>query len=90
MRCTILGDYKLFYRMTTVPIFLCIFHRNISGPQKMHQILVREGVDTMEKMFRFVAVRYNKKNCLGTRKILAEEDEIQPNGRVFKKVSIIN
>ncbi|KAK6632107.1 hypothetical protein RUM44_007137 [Polyplax serrata] len=62
-----------------------ITYRNISGPQKMHQILVREGVDTMEKMFRFVAVRYNKKNCLGTRKILAEEDEIQPNGRVFKK-----
>lgn len=40
----------------------------------------------MEKMLRFVTLRYNKRNCLGTRKIVAEEDEIQPNGRVFKKV----
>ncbi|EEB18314.1 Long-chain-fatty-acid--CoA ligase, putative [Pediculus humanus corporis] len=62
-----------------------ITYRNVNGPQKMHQLLIREGVDTMEKMFRFVSVRYNKKNCLGTRKILAEEDEVQPNGRIFKK-----
>ena len=65
------------------------FFRNVNGPQKMHQLLIREGVDTMEKMFRFVAVRYNKKNCLGTRKILAEEDEVQPNGRIFKKVLLL-
>ncbi|GCB67381.1 hypothetical protein scyTo_0008045 [Scyliorhinus torazame] len=27
------------------------------------------------------------KNCLGTREVLSEEDEIQPSGRVFKKNS---
>lgn len=28
---------------------------------------------------------YTNKKCLGTREILSEEDEVQPNGRVFKK-----
>lgn len=33
------------------------------------------------------AVRtYSSKRCLGTRELLSEEDEMQPNGRVFKKV----
>ena len=35
------------------------------------------------------AVRtYASKRCLGTRELLSEEDEMQPNGRVFKKVSM--
>lgn len=52
--------------------------------------MVRENVDTMAKMFDFVSVKYANKRCLGTRKIIAEEDEVQPNGRVFKKVSFPN
>ena len=30
--------------------------------------------------------KYPNNKCLGTRELIAEEDEIQPNGRVFKKV----
>lgn len=37
-------------------------------------------------MFDYVSRKYTNKKCLGTRQILAEEDEVQPNGRVFKKV----
>jgi hypothetical protein len=29
-----------------------------------------------------------KYKCLGYRELLREEDEIQPNGRVFKKVGV--
>ena len=33
------------------------------------------------------AVRLNgPRDCLGTREQLSEEDELQPNGKVFKKV----
>lgn len=42
----------------------------------------------MEKMLTYVVKLYSKKRCLGTREILAEEDELQPNGRVFKKVGL--
>jgi long-chain acyl-CoA synthetase len=40
----------------------------------------------MAKMLHYVAKLHEHKRCLGTREILAEEDEIQPNERVFKKV----
>lgn len=49
--------------------------------------MVREKVNTMCKMFDFVGAKFATKRCLGTRQILAEEDEMQPNGRIFKKVS---
>ena len=37
------------------------------------------------------AVRtYASKRCLGTRQLLSEEDEMQSNGRVFKKVRTLS
>ena len=44
-------------------------------------------IDTMEKVLNYVKDMHSTKNALGTREILAEEDELQSNGRVFKKVS---
>ncbi len=44
------------------------------------------GVDTLDKMFEYAARRFPQRDCLGTREVLSEEDEIQPNGKVFKKV----
>lgn len=60
--------------------------RSVSGPGELHQRLVRDGVTTMEGMLRAVAARWAQRPCLGTRSVLGEEDEPQPNGRVFKKV----
>lgn len=36
-------------------------------------------------MFKYAVSLHAAKICLGTRQILGEEDELQPNGRVFKK-----
>ncbi|KAL0274114.1 UNVERIFIED_CONTAM: hypothetical protein PYX00_006617 [Menopon gallinae] len=62
-----------------------ITYRNVASPKETHQMLIREGVDTMEKMFKHVVSHYPNRPCLGTRQILSEEDETQPNGRIFKK-----
>lgn len=40
----------------------------------------------MEKVFNYVSQKHDGKKALGTRQVFAEEDEIQPNGAVFKKV----
>lgn len=56
-------------------------------PGELHVSLIREKVDTMEKLLEFVSKKYPNKRCLGTREIFGEDDEKQPNGRVFKKVS---
>ncbi|XP_015273125.1 PREDICTED: long-chain-fatty-acid--CoA ligase 3 [Gekko japonicus] len=44
------------------------------------------GCDTLDKVFKYATSKFNDKKLLGTREILKEEDEIQPSGKVFKKV----
>lgn len=50
--------------------------------------MLQANIDTLEKMFTYVARIHTNKRCLGTRQIISEEDEIQPNGRVFKKYNM--
>ncbi|XP_017768063.1 PREDICTED: long-chain-fatty-acid--CoA ligase 4 isoform X2 [Nicrophorus vespilloides] len=59
-------------------------------PQKIHVEIVRENINTMARMMEHVAKKYANKRCLGTREIKGEEDEVQPNGRVFKKYNMGN
>uniref|UniRef100_A0A146SA94 long-chain-fatty-acid--CoA ligase n=1 Tax=Fundulus heteroclitus TaxID=8078 RepID=A0A146SA94_FUNHE len=44
------------------------------------------GKDTLDKLFRHAVQRFGPADCLGTREVLSKEDEVQPNGKVFKKV----
>ncbi|XP_041949850.1 long-chain-fatty-acid--CoA ligase 4b isoform X3 [Alosa sapidissima] len=45
-----------------------------------------EGKDTLDKLFDHSVQRFGKAACLGTRDVLSEETETQPNGKVFKKL----
>lgn len=47
--------------------------------------MLQEKIETLEQVFNYVAKVHSNKPCLGTRQILGEEDEMQSNGRVFKK-----
>lgn len=67
-----------------------ITYRTVDKPGRIHVDMIRNKVDTVEKMFLYVSKVHGNKRCLGTRQILAEEDEVQPNGRVFKKVFVDN
>lgn len=51
----------------------------------MHVKMLQNNINTLERMFNFVTKIHSTKRCIGTRQILSEEDEMQPNGRVFKK-----
>lgn len=42
---------------------------------------------TLPELFEKAAIRYKDDACLGTREFFREEDEVQPNGKVFKKVT---
>uniref|UniRef100_UPI00358FC41A long-chain-fatty-acid--CoA ligase 4-like isoform X1 n=1 Tax=Myxine glutinosa TaxID=7769 RepID=UPI00358FC41A len=44
------------------------------------------GADTLPRLFSRAAQRFPKADCLGTRELIREENETQPNGRVFKKL----
>ncbi|KAF7387892.1 hypothetical protein HZH66_010659 [Vespula vulgaris] len=62
-----------------------ITYRSVDSPGPMHIKLEREKICTLEKVLLWVSKIHGEKKCLGTRQILAEEDEVQPNGRIFKK-----
>uniref|UniRef100_A0AAQ4S1T0 long-chain-fatty-acid--CoA ligase n=1 Tax=Gasterosteus aculeatus aculeatus TaxID=481459 RepID=A0AAQ4S1T0_GASAC len=44
------------------------------------------GKDTLDKLFTHAVQRFGPADCLGTRDVLCEENEIQPSGKVFKKL----
>lgn len=62
-----------------------ITYRTVDEPGKIYIRMLQKHVYTLEKMFKEVTKIHKTKRCLGTREILGEEDEVQPNGRVFKK-----
>lgn len=62
-----------------------ITYRNVDEPGKIYIRMLQTHTDTLEKMFKHVTKVHKNKRCLGTREITAEEDEIQANGKVFKK-----
>ena len=47
-------------------------------------------MDTIEKLFNYAAFKNGGRKALGTREILAEEDELQPDGSLFKKVIVLS
>ncbi|XP_067626598.1 fatty acid CoA ligase Acsl3 isoform X1 [Eurosta solidaginis] len=63
-------------------------YRTIEPPREVHVTMLQNNIDTLEKMFNYVAKIHSNKRCLGTRQILSEEDEMQPNGRIFKKYNM--
>ena len=64
-----------------------VLYRSVSSISDVHVRFIQDKIDTMEKVFIFAVRQHGQKAAVGTREILAEEDELQPNGRVFKKVN---
>lgn len=62
-----------------------ITYRSIDIPKEHHIRMLQNNIDTLEKMFSYVVKIHTTKRCVGTRQILGEEDEMQSNGRMFKK-----
>lgn len=42
--------------------------------------------ETVDDLFNRAVELYGPNDCLGSRELLSEEDEIQPSGKVFHKV----
>lgn len=65
-----------------------ITYRTTEPPREVHVKILQNNIDTLEKIFIYVTKLHSTKRCLGTRQILSEEDEVQSNGRVFKKYNM--
>jgi len=47
-----------------------------------------EQINTMERLWNFSMKKYGRKQCLGSRAVLGETDEKQPNGKMFTKLQL--
>ncbi|XP_023578827.1 long-chain-fatty-acid--CoA ligase 3 [Octodon degus] len=59
-------------------------YRSIHSLDGLASVL-HPGCDTLDKVFMYAKNKFKDKRLLGTREILNEEDEVQPNGKIFKK-----
>lgn len=64
------------------------FRRDKGDSDIYQEIIVKGKVDTVAKAFNFAVSKYNDRECIGTREILGEEDEVQHSGKVFKKLAL--
>jgi len=64
-----------------------VFH-SIVEPTAVNRNIRRYNLNTLEKVFSHVVGKFNDRQCLGTREILGEEKEVQPNGKVFAKFNL--
>eukprot|EP00092_Neocalanus_flemingeri_P024572 GFUD01026650.1.p1 GENE.GFUD01026650.1~~GFUD01026650.1.p1 ORF type:complete len:727 (-),score=160.71 GFUD01026650.1:215-2395(-) len=47
-------------------------------------------INTMDRLFNFSSKKFGRKSCLGTREVLGETEEEQPDGKVFTKLQLGN
>ncbi|XP_047665046.1 long-chain-fatty-acid--CoA ligase 4b [Tachysurus fulvidraco] len=45
-----------------------------------------EGVDTLDKLFRYAVDTFTHLPCLGSREVISYDNETQPDGKVFQKL----
>jgi len=64
-----------------------VFHSCVQ-PGPVDRNLRRYNLNTMEKVFSHAVGKFNDRQSLGTREILGEEKEAQPDGKVFAKYNL--
>jgi len=58
----------------------------LSSP--LHLEMIKAQVQTMADVFKWCISKYGNQEILGTREIIAELDEVQPDGKMFKKYQL--
>nr|XP_053645469.1 long-chain-fatty-acid--CoA ligase 4-like [Cherax quadricarinatus] len=75
-------------RAVQVPVSEGLCYHNSDSPNAFQVELSKAGIDTLEKALSYACKKHGSKKALGTRKILREFEEVQKNGRVFKKYEL--
>ncbi len=66
-----------------------VVYRSVTKISDVHAKFIQDKLDTMEKVFCSAVSQHKNKPALGTRVIISEEDEMQPDGKIFKKVTFL-
>ena len=66
----------------------CLIFDSLDRPCSIAIEINENNLTTMDKVFDYAVSRYKDKDCLGTREILSDDEEIQPNGKIFHKYDL--
>ena len=75
---------ELFFRATDDELIF-------EAPEKSSELyyeLVKSKIETMSDALTWAVKKHGSAPIMGTREIIAELDEVQPNGRMFKKYNL--
>ena len=62
-----------------------VIYRALPQRTRIRELLANDNINTMDKLLRIGFLKFSKKNCLGTRRILEEKKITAPNGKVLNK-----
>merc|ERR1711963_1062666 len=68
----------------------CVLYHSLEEPTPINKEVQENNLTTMDAIFYYVSEKFKTKQCLGTREILSEEEEVQSNGKVFRKYVLGN
>ena len=69
-----------WHRIST-PDCVGVVRETSSSNQVYKQLILENGIDTVDKIWEQAARQYGSKLCLGTRTVLGEEQVTQPDGK---------
>jgi len=67
-----------------------VTYHSVQEPTAVNRDMRRFNLNTMEKVLSHCIGKHNNREMLGTREIIAEEKETQPDGKVFAKYNLGN
>lgn len=62
--------------------------RNVQATSALHTIISQHGLDTVDKIINYSVDRFGERKCFGTRRVLSENTEVQPNGTQLQKLQL--
>ena len=86
-----LHNFWLFYQIFKTNFRSTDDELVFESPEKTSQIyfdIVKSQCETMADALKWSVAKHGNKPIMGTREIIAELDEVQPNGRMFKKYDL--
>ena len=66
----------------------CVIYDSLEELSPITIEINENNLTTMDAVFDYAANKYKDKECLGTREILSDDEELQPNGKVFHKYDL--
>ena len=79
-----------WYHVRSTNEYVGVMQETSTKNDVYEDLILKNSIDTVDKVWNNAVLRYESKLCLGTRRVLGVEDEKQSSGKVFQKLNLGN